>query len=216
MNLDLERSDVENANRKQISWIRRLQAIEQLRTRISSASRMSHSLSTKVSTMMRTWQLLRTTTHSSTTRSFSILAKYKRPVNEIIQPTPPEHQVQQPVPPPSTPTQSPMQVPKSRTHLLQKSHSVVAQRRRLARLDLQTIVPAPDSAYLTPLVDFSSPPSKILFSKKRKKKEIFFLFLFLRHADSALLFCCFFFVRCENGNCCIHWHSKCWQKHTYK
>lgn len=51
-----------------------------------------------------------------------------------------------------------MQVPKSRTHLLSKQAGVVAQRRRLARFDLQTIHPAPTSTYEYAMEPFHSPP----------------------------------------------------------
>jgi hypothetical protein len=102
-------------------------------------------------------------------RCYSILAKYKRPTAPT---SPSDASTSEPnAGSPSAVTAAPivtndvnvsaMQVPKSRVHLLQKSPSVVAQRRRLAKYDLQTIVPAPESVYFKEEVEFMSPPSAI-------------------------------------------------------
>ncbi len=64
-------------------------------------------------------------------------------------------------PVPAAPDAAPsatMHVPKSRTHLLSKTDAVLAQRRRLARLDLQPIRPAPPAATQIVMQGFRSPP----------------------------------------------------------
>jgi len=73
---------------------------------------------------------------------FSIMSKYLPPVP----------------PAPDAAPSATMHVPKSRTHLLSKTDAVLAQRRRLARLDLQPIRPAPPAATQVVMQGFRSPP----------------------------------------------------------